>query len=217
MSNPIHEATVREGAAADRRLAELGIARHRLEAALDAGDSAARQADKFSPVTAAGTYRWMSTVQMLRMGLATDGWLVSDDRNSPRIVNESGSVAVVAVRGTAGTGLLEGEPRTANPRGKATSRAVEINVQLEFAITALLADMAAEKNAGVKTWFLLYYRTESGELRAELSLPVEISEKGVVSTWIERIILPTRDFGAESVMPLDAGGNDDVDFVVAAL
>lgn len=217
LSNPVHEPTIHENATAEQRLTDLGIVRTRLDAALDAGDSASRQADKHSPVTAAGTLRWMSTVQMLRLGLASDGWDLNDDRNSPRVISPDGKTAVVAVRGTAGTGLPDGQPKTANPRGNATSRAVQINGQLEFAITALLADMSAEDSDGVQTWFLLYYPGQDNNVRAELSLPVEVSDKGVVQTWHERIILPTRHYGAESLVPLDAGGSDDVDFDVAAV
>jgi hypothetical protein len=215
--NPVHEPSVHRGAAAARRLRQLGIAPERLFSALDAGDVAARQADEFSPVTAAGTLRWMETVRMLRQGLGIDGWVPNDDRNSPRAIDPSGQFAVVPVSGSADTGLEEGTPRTANPRGAASSRAVQINGQLEFSVTAaLLADMAAEKADTVTTWFLLYYRSQADELRAELSLPVRISDKGIVDAWRERILLPSRTFGADQVLPRDAGGNDDVEFDIAA-
>jgi hypothetical protein len=214
--NPVHEPLVHQGEAAERRLGQLGIDAERLGAALDAGDVAARQADRFSPVNGAGTLRWMETVRMLRQGLAADGWTPNDDRNSPRTIHPDGVRAVTPVSGTADTGLADGTPKTANPRGKASSRAVQINGQLEFSVTALLADMAAEKTSAIETWFLLYYRAQNDELRAELSLPVRISEKGVIDAWRERIILPTRTFGAELSVPRDAGGGDDVDFDIAA-
>lgn len=207
---------VHQGESAAHRLLQLGVGRDRLDAALDAGDVAARQADRFSPVSGAGTLRWMETVRMLRQGLATDGWVPNDDRNSPRTINPAGTLAVIPVSGTADTGLADGTPKTANPRGKASSRAVQINGQLELSITALLADMAAEKADAIETWFLLYYRAQNDELRAELSLPVRISEKGVIDAWRERIILPTRTFGAELIVPRDAGGSDDVEFDIAA-
>jgi len=214
--NPIHEPSVHEGDEAVNRLRELGIGRDRLDAALDAGDVAARQADSFSPVTAAGTLRWMETVRMLRQGLAADGWVPNDDRNSPRAINSKGTRAVIPVSGTADTGLADGMPRTANPRGKASSRAVQINGQLEFNVTALLADMAGEKADGIETWYLLYYRGQNDELRAELSRPVSVSEKGRIDTWRERVILPSRTFGAAQMVPRDAGGSDDVEFDIAA-
>lgn len=214
--HPVHEPRVHVGEVAARRLRELGIARDRLDAALDAGDLAARQADRFSPVTGAGTLRWMETVRMLRQGFAADGWAPNDDRGSPRSIDPAGTLAVVPVSGTADAGLSDGSPRTANPRGKASSRAVQTNGQLELDITALLADMAAEKGDAIETWFLLYYRTQDDELRAELSLPVRISEKGVIDAWRERIILPPRTFGAELRVPRDAGGSDDVEFDIPA-
>lgn len=216
-NNPTHEPQVFDGAGATRRLHDLGINVDRLAAALDAGDIAARQADMFSPVTAAGMLRWLATVQVLRRGLADDGWTLNDDRNSPRVVDPFGKLAVVPVSGTADTGLAEGMPRTANPRGAASSRAVAINGQLEFSMTvAFRADMAAEKAGGIKTWFLLYYRGDDDELRAELSLPVDITDKGFIDSWLERIILPTRTFGADLALPNDAGGDDGVDFTIAA-
>jgi hypothetical protein len=217
LSNPMQRATVHAGLAAEQRLAELGIARYRLDDAVDTGDSASRQADKYSPPTAAGTYRWMSTVHMLRLGLADDGWILNDDRNSPRIISEDGTTAILACRGTADTGKPEGHPRTAKPRGSATTRAVQINGQLEFdMIAAVIADMAAEKSARTKTWFLLYYPAKTGEVRAELSLPVDFTDHGYVDAWSERIVLPARHFGAEGITPLDRGDIDDVDFVIEA-
>lgn len=207
---------VYEGEEAARRLTQLGIVHDRLDDALDAGDVSARQADQFSSVTAAGTLRWHETVRMLRQGLAADGWTLNDVRNSPRVISPTGNVAVVPVSGTADTGRADGSPRTARPRGPASSRAVQINGQLEFDLAALLADMAAETADAVETWFLLYYRAQGDELRAELSLPVRISDKGVVDVWRERIILPGRTFGSELVVPRDAGGGDDVEFDIAA-
>lgn len=110
------------GDASERRLRELGIEPVRLLDALDAGDIAARQADVFSPVTAAGMLRWLETVRMLRQGLAADGWVLNDDRNSPRVIDPSDKVAVLPVSGTADTGLVDGTPKTANQRGAASSR-----------------------------------------------------------------------------------------------
>ena len=206
------------GPDAERRLAELGIHPDRLRAALDAGDIAARQADEFHPVMAAGTFRWHATVGELRRGLAEDGWTSSDPRNSPRVTDLTGTNALVPVRGDADTGVIPGDPRTARPRGTATARSVQINGQLEFDFTPWLADQAGERDTTVKTWFLLYhYSTESNELRAELSLPTHIREKGIVDGWSERIVLPAHAFGPDVAVPRDAGGDTDVEFDIEAI
>lgn len=220
LSNPIHEPVVRTGQDALARLAELGVDPKHLETALIAGDAAARQADSFAPVTASGTYRWMSTVQVLRSSLAADGWAVTNVRNSARSVSPAGDTAIVAVRGNVDTGVVEGSPRTANPRGKATAMAVHINGGQELALPLLMADAGSAEDTEVRTWFLLYYPTDDGQVRAELSLPVEISEKGMVERWTERLVLAPVDFGARDVVPLDAGDSDDfddLDFTVVAI
>lgn len=82
-SAPTDDPVVHDGDQALRRLEQLGVDIDRLDAALDAGDVAARQATEFSPVMAAGMMRWLITVQVLREGLADDGWAFSEDRNSP--------------------------------------------------------------------------------------------------------------------------------------
>jgi len=206
--------TTHVGGDAFVRLSQLGIASARLDAALDAGDIGARQADRFSPVMAAGTRRWLDTVQVLRSGLAADGWSLDDTRNSPRVISPEGRTAVVAVSGGPGTGIPEADPRTARPRGATSVSAVQVNQQLEFdgVLDAVLADMAAERNASLETWFLLYFRSKTEGLRAELSRPVLITDGGSVRAWAERIILQTRTFDDATILPIDAGGSDDVDF-----
>lgn len=211
------ETVVHSGADARRRLTELGIDVGALESALDAGDVAARQADDFSPVTAAGTMRWFETVRTLRQRLAESGWTCSDVRNSPRAIDPTGREGLLAVRGNAATGRIDGDPKTARPRGNASSRSVRVNGQLMMdVVVAALADMAGERALGVRTWFLLYYRSEADELRAEVSLPVAISDQGVVEDWDERIILEPRTFGAPLSLPRDAGGGDDVEFEIVS-
>jgi len=46
--------------------------------------------------------------------------------------------------------------------------------------------------AGMQTWLLLYYFDETAqEIRAELSLPAEMTDDGYVKKWRERVILPS--------------------------
>lgn len=210
---------VLSGDDAVRRLRELGLEPADLEFALDAGEIAARQADRAHPVMASGTYRWIETVAGFRRRLEEKGWELTDPRNSPRATNPETGVAVVPMSGTWQTGLVGvGDPQTARAKGEATARAVQINVQLAFDFEVDLADGAAEHDAAILTWVLLYYRDEQrNELRAELSLPVLRSERGTVTTWRERILLEPRTFGPDVRMPRDAKGGGDVDFTIEAV
>lgn len=218
--NQIRETRVCAGPEAAARLRELGVSQGRLDEALDAGDVAARQATIFSPVNAAGMYRWLETVTRLRTGLAADGWQAKDPNNSPRIVHPSGRTVIVAASGNARTGLDDGDPRTARARGTTSFRSVQLNaeqLELNLGLAAVIHDMSAETGTSELMWFLLYHRTED-ELRAELSLPFRMSVKGHVDSWRERILLPSRTFDSGLVRPLDVldDGGTDVAFDVVA-
>lgn len=43
-------------------------------------------------------------------------------------------------------------------------------------------------------------------------MPVSISDKGIVDSWHEPILLPPRTFGADLALPRDAATGDNVDF-----
>jgi hypothetical protein len=206
-----------EGPEATARLLELGIPPEALDAALDAGDVAARQADEFSPVMAAGMLRWLETVRMLRQRLAAEGWSWSDHQNSPRALSPSGSIAVAALTGTAGTGLRVGRPRASHPRGAVSARAVQLNGQLGLDLgPELSAGQERARKAEPSTYHLLYHRAQDDELRAELSLFDAMTAQGVLINPRERILLPPRRFGAPEVLPRDAGGSDEVEFDIAS-
>ena len=71
-------------------------------------------------------------------------------------------------------------------------RAVGRNVQLAFDFPDLYpreARWAPADPDGLATWLLLYHAAPD-QIRAELSLANGIDQRGRVSAWIERIILP---------------------------
>lgn len=213
------ESDVFDGDAALRRLDELEVPLTVLNRALDAGDVAAGSADEYSPVMAAGSLRWLATATELRRGLAPLGWVPIDDRNQPRAVLQRRRIAVTVIGGDRRTGLVGyGEPRSARSHGSATSRHIDANEQNMLDIAPVeLADMSAERSADLSTWVLLYFRAAE-RLRAELSLPAKMDERGFVVGWWERIVLPVIDFDpVESKRPRDASPDDEVPFPVLAL
>jgi hypothetical protein len=206
-----------EPTALDRRLGAVGVPFEALDRAIRRGEEIARQATPLHPVMAAGTYRWMETVAVLRTELAGLGWKPNDVRNSPRIVSPDKTKAVMVTAGNFRTGL-EGDPqpRSARPKGPATRRSIQVNGQLAFQWPGL-EDLAGEAAQGVETWALLYFRRnpsdgEEGFIRAELSLPVEVNEQGSVLGWRDRIILPQIDLGP-TVIVSDGDDEDGTDGV----
>lgn len=204
-------------------LSALGVPIEVLLDALRQGESAARLATQFHPVTTAGTSRWFDTVAGVRREMATVGWRNIEVRSAPRTVNEEGTIAIAVTSGNVRTGLRGGagpQPRSARAKGPATLRSVQVNGQLAFDIDLPgPADVAADVSGGTETWFLLYFREaardgKNAQLRAELSLPVGVTETGYVSEWGRRIILPAIDLGNEVVLDDEDDDGSGVSFDV---
>lgn len=207
--------TVQQGESCHRRLRELGIDIDRVQHALRAGDQAARQADAYSPKTAAGLQRWTNTVQELRRGLAIDGWECEDPKNSPRLVSADKTVSLAVVTGDKHTGVPERFPKNAHPLGSTMEDAIFLNAPRQVAGQQPI-ELVDEFARGVlelnsTTWLLLYRRTAKFGLRAEISHPV-LTHDRVITNWKERLILPGEKFIEENP-PLDAD-TDDVYFEI---
>ena len=206
-----------QGADALQRLSELDTDVEAITIALRAGELSARQADEFSPVTAAGTQQWNNTVQELRRNLAIDGWLVRNPNNSPRIVRPDGHLSIAVMSGSHNTGIAFKQPRNAHPLGPTVDTAVvrnrfgEVAGQLAFDTVedAAIADAAAAPRFDAGTWILLYTNDPVTGVRAELSLPDSTGDR-FISHWRERIIIPTENTMDET-LPIETPV-DDVHF-----
>lgn len=190
-------------------LTQIGISQLQLARALDAGEVGANNVDEFHPKTAAGTVRWLDTVGQLRRGLGTENdWQLNDPLNSPRIVRPDRVITLMAVGGSADTGLMEGNPQANRRKGAATRDAVAAGqTSIDISISTTADPESIGKAAG--TWVLLYHRAkEPNMLRAELSLPSGIRD-GQFTGWFFRILLPHKQYDpATTMLPKDAGGSD---------
>lgn len=173
-----------------RRLAELGLDMEVLEQAVHHGHNGAERATALHAKTAAGTYRWNETVAALRAELVERGWIPSDVKNAPRILNEEKNVSIMVATGDQNTGTSK-IPKNATSKGSMTQADVWNNGnQL---VIEEVASLLAEKSPA--TWVLLYfYSRQYNHIRLELSLPSGM-ENGFISEWEERIILPKIDLG----------------------
>ena len=208
-----------EGTDAEARLGQLGLTIDLLHRALEDGDNAARQATQFHPVTAAGLFRWLNTVESLRRNLTLGGWESIDVRNAPRITSPDGATILTVAGGNQAVGHPELELQFARERGDATVRAVAINFYIQDRLPfPALADMSAEQDPPGSTWFLMYHRLHTtDELLCELARPVQMTDSGLAKQWAERVILPPIDFGATQVLPSLTDEEAGIDFHVEAI
>ncbi len=185
--------------------------------AIEAGDISAGNRDSHDSVIAAGMSRWLDTVGVLRRSLARGQWVSSDPRNRPVSDHRELPYGLSTVGATEHTGIADhpSGPRAARRKGIATAEAVNTTIPLITVATLRrqtpVVDMAAPP-AG--NWFLLYHR-DTGEVRAEISLPLGF-EGGQFTGWLVRVILPEwrPADGAAARKPRDVGGKD-VDFEVS--
>lgn len=163
------------------QLAGLGLSVEMVHRVLAQAEVDARSCTPNHPVNAEGWFRWANSVRYLRDELVPAGWAKARQLNFELVVQPGGMTAIAVTAGDEATGCPDVQPRTLNPKGAMTVAAVVANIGPQA-----LFEVAEFRR---RTWFLLYYRDET-EIRAELSLPDNVSAAGYVDSWSERIIVP---------------------------
>ncbi|WP_395727082.1 hypothetical protein [Nakamurella sp.] len=185
------------------RLEELDLTMDVVAAALAAADRESAHCSELDPPILEGLLRWGRATRALREQLVPQGWTYDNPNNLARTIHPSGDFAVVLATGDEGTGLPSTGAGPRHTRGYATEQAIHANGQLAFEFGSLLHLAAAGRSAGLghlQTWFLLYH-PEPEHFRAELSLPRGI-DRGRITRWTERILLPPLPRGAPVAAPV---------------
>ena len=200
------------------RLADLALTSEVLLESVAEGDKERRRKTLSQyPRNFPGIVFWAETLATLRRQLIRQrvGWKGGRSGNYETVYLESRATAVAVVGGDKNTGIdaLSG-PRLARKRGPMTTARVRHNVEIDLQLTLDL-DFGSERSAGLapdeacQTWFLVMFADEN-EVRVELSLPSGLNEDGVVSRWIERIMLPALP-ATGAVVPIDPDEDDEDD------
>jgi hypothetical protein len=177
------------------RLAELGLSVEVLHRAVRAGIEARATRTGLAPRNAAGTDLVSHTVEELRLLLEPARWTADWAGGQERTVSADRATSVIVSTGAGAVGDLNGEPRTAHPKGPLMRDAVTEN--LGFVQLGLFEE--SEPAARRLCWVLLV-KVEPGRALLELSVPDGMRE-GVVDSWAERIPLPPLPLGD----PVDPG------------
>lgn len=200
-------------AAASSRLNELGVSQDILRQALEYGLQYAFSVTLHDPTGEEGSLMWIKTVRGLRDGLVPQGWKPDSAKNYQTTIHPSGTHAIAVAGGNANTGIGDKHPTTKRDRGQATRDAVDANSQLDMAdleetFPRSLRPLTVPR---LHTWLLLHYIDRTAqEVRSELSLPLEMTDDGFVSSWQERVILSSVPFSPDAV-PTDDTDEPDID------
>lgn len=195
-----------------RRLAQLGLDVETLQTAALRAVTARLTCGGYYPPFAPGLFQFVEAVAALREQQCPRGWEPDDSENFCTVISPDRKVAIAVAAGDASTGDPDRSPSTQHPKGPVTVAAVMEN-QLYFIFRSIGGaetedDRTGDDPSKPKTWFLLIASTPT-EIRTELSLPETINEKGWITSWRTRLILPTIPLSkVDDVSPSDDGGDE---------
>lgn len=140
---------------------------------------------------------WSEAVRTLRDSLKPEGWTRFNDQNSPKTLSPDGSISIIVATGNEATGNPIVEPATTSSKGPNTTGAIEVNRSIQPYLTGFDFPLSfKDEDEKISTWILLVHHAKK-ELRAELSLPLDVGTDGRVSVWKERIILRAQPLTGE--------------------
>lgn len=197
----------------------MGLGCDSLRHAALAGHDEAIAATANDVVTRAGYVRWATPLRYLGDIYVPRGWSRERPQGFELLVNPDKTFGFAIAPGDFATGT-ERMPSTRIERGPLTGQAVAGNRdQIRFA-AEIHPSFAENALPGMQTWLLLHYFDEPAEeLRLELSLPVEFtktpkSERGSVTRFEPRLILPSIPLVDDAVMMDDDEGGDEIEISV---
>ncbi|MEC3893571.1 hypothetical protein [Nocardiopsis sp. LDBS1602] len=192
------------GAAAEERLRQLDVTPEELWRALHEGLAEARTCTELDGDATAGFLMWSRSNRNFREQKIAQGWGFSNRNQILRCIHPSYDFAITVMSGSGRIGesrAKNGEIKAKNPKGKAIKKMLEYN-QLPLFRVSGIEDRSPAVDL-VPTWFLLFKR-EKGEIRCELSMPVEMTG-GYVDKFSERILVSLPEEGFPN------GIHDDLD------
>ena len=198
-------ARVFEGPSAVAKLASLGLAPEPLIQAAQAWDMERRNSSPLEPSVAPGFKAWAAGFRRLAELLIPRGWVKTETKGLPRVLNPRSRIAIAVVSGDEGTGRAQGRPHSKAARGKQSVFLVRSN-QIQLGLPFVEGERFRALPAEVEqtTWWLLVHSDGHGTLRAELSLPIGLSDANRLVFSEDRIIIEIPELPGDRL-----GGSDD--------
>lgn len=194
---PSDDAPLDEGQQSD--LAEIGpgLTVEIIEKALRRAQAAADYTTRNDASTAEGLTKWLTQVRSLREDLSKVGWGRADGWNIPQIWSPDGSTAIVVRGGNAFTGTFDGEARTSRPIGKRLRALLQPEAHQGDLFEVPVLDIRRPDVYLLLSYHFVDARRGIDEIRFELSLVDEVSKKGQVTRWRDRIVFRAIDLTHE--------------------
>lgn len=181
---------VHEGLSAKYRLESMGLDLDKMLEVVRRGESARADATLNDPDNAAMIDAYRYRVRALRDLFGPEHWRRFKENGLELLVKADGQTAVMTKGGDEAVGLASGHPQPKSEIGDGAAATITGTLPL-FGVEWLQAQDQVRPEAR-EIWMLLVHATPA-TVRAELSLGSELSERGRVARWFERIILPELD------------------------
>lgn len=176
------------------RLRRLGLEVSDLLDAVRAAHQGRAACTELDPPMYPALSLWAHGVRRLRQRVLPLNWSMSNEGGYCTVVSPDAAYAIAVASGDANTGKPYASPTTLCAKGPRTQEAISAN-QLSLDLRVPEADEVEVADEQCETWLLMIHvDSDAAEVRSELSLPSGQDDTGRVTTWAERIILPSVDF-----------------------
>ncbi|MDE1479431.1 hypothetical protein KKJ01_14610 [Xenorhabdus bovienii] len=174
-----------------------GIADEALRAAIDDGLLEIRRSTELDAKTDPGSRAWGAVIRGLRRELLTNDneWSFSFVKGLNLTHNKAKGLNIIVMSGDKYTGLLDGSPKSKNPKGAATSTLVGENYDFFYEQDTVV--QISDIDPTINYVFLYFFDFGKKEVRYELSIPIGMTgsaEKTRIAAWKERNIFQAIPF-----------------------
>jgi hypothetical protein len=198
----------------EHQLDRLGLRPEDLQETVRAAMSLAATATGIHPAGAPGFFWWTAQVVRLREVTFARKWKTYRMDNQEGVISPDEKTIIIPCRGDENTGIVDGKPTTSRPRGTTYRRAVEDNqLAFELGFVPSAAGLPESTDAddqetepSRRVWLFLTYRDRAArEVRSELSLPDQMSDRP--DRFPIRIILDPEPIDPD----VEIGDDKDID------
>ncbi|WP_353614058.1 hypothetical protein [Mangrovibacter phragmitis] len=210
------------------KLKSMGLSVDNFTFAISRAIYESRRSSPLHPRTSAMTRAWEEVVAAFRESVISElkGWNYTFDSGLEYTINSERGLSIIATSGNKDTGILEGFPKTKNAKGSATEDVISRNLGLfgeddddddEYESEEPEDSIPISIDSTQTFVFLYYFDLGAQEVRCELSKPSAMSGfngQNKISSWSERIILPSVPFSAAIETP-EKEFNEEIDIVVS--